>query len=58
MKYETAGDPVSGLRWTRKTTEKIAGELSARDHSPAGKDETKATHWSIFGAANHSVRTL
>lgn len=31
MKYETAGDPVSGLRWTRKTTEKIAGELSALD---------------------------
>ena len=29
MKYETAGDPVSGLRWTRKTTEKIADELSA-----------------------------
>lgn len=27
MKYETAGDPVSGLKWTRKTTEKIAGEL-------------------------------
>jgi len=22
-----AGDPVSGLRWTRKTTEKIAKEL-------------------------------
>ncbi len=31
MKYETAGDPVSGLRWTRKTTEKIANELSALD---------------------------
>ena len=29
MKYETAGDPVSGLRWTRKTTEKIADELSS-----------------------------
>lgn len=27
MKYETAGDPVTGLLWTRKTTEKIAGEL-------------------------------
>ena len=33
MKYETAGDPVSGLRWTRKTTEKIAGELSGLEHS-------------------------
>ena len=29
MKYEVAGDPVSGLRWTRKTTKKIAAELSA-----------------------------
>lgn len=27
MEYETAGDPVSGLKWTRKTTEKIAREL-------------------------------
>ena len=27
MKYEVAGDPVSGLRWTRKTTKKIAAEL-------------------------------
>jgi hypothetical protein len=24
MKYETAGDPVSGCKWTRKTTGKIA----------------------------------
>lgn len=28
MKYETAGDPISGLKWTRKTTEKISIELS------------------------------
>ena len=27
MKYETAGDPMSGLKWTRKTTRKIASEL-------------------------------
>jgi len=27
MVYETAGDPISGLLWTRKTTEKIACEL-------------------------------
>jgi hypothetical protein len=27
MKYETAGDPMTGLKWTRKTTEKIAKEL-------------------------------
>lgn len=27
MEYETAGDPVTGLKWTRKTTRKIAEEL-------------------------------
>jgi transposase len=31
MKYETAGDPMSGLKWTRKTTEKIAAELASVD---------------------------
>lgn len=29
MEYETAGDPMSGLKWTRKTTEKIANELNS-----------------------------
>jgi len=28
MEYETAGDPMSGLKWTRKTTSKISEELS------------------------------
>ena len=28
MKHETAGDPVSGCKWTRKTTAKIAKELN------------------------------
>ena len=27
MKHETAGDPMTGLKWTRRTTEKIAEEL-------------------------------
>ena len=27
MKHETAGDPMTGLKWTRRTTEKIADEL-------------------------------
>ncbi len=29
MEYETAGDPMSNLKWTRKTTEKISNELSS-----------------------------
>ena len=28
MKHETAGDPISGLKWTHKTTEKIAKQLA------------------------------
>ena len=28
MRHETAGDPITGLKWTRKTTEKIAKELA------------------------------
>ena len=28
MKYEVAGDPMSDLKWTRKTRQKIADELS------------------------------
>lgn len=27
LEYETAGDPMSDLKWTRKTTVKIALEL-------------------------------
>jgi len=29
MEHDTAGDPISGLKWTRKATEKVAGELRA-----------------------------
>ena len=29
MKYETAGDPITGLKWTRKTTGKIAKQLKS-----------------------------
>ena len=29
MEYETAGDPMTGLKWTRKTTQKLTNELKA-----------------------------
>jgi len=29
MEYETAGDPMTGLKWTRKTTQKVTHELKA-----------------------------
>jgi len=31
MQHDTAGDPMSGLKWTRKTTAKIAAELALLD---------------------------
>ena len=27
MEHHTAGDPISGLKWTHKTTDKISEEL-------------------------------
>jgi hypothetical protein len=29
MKYDTAGDPISGVKWSRRTTAKLAAELTA-----------------------------
>lgn len=29
MEHETAGDPITGLKWRRKTTEKLTNELKA-----------------------------
>ena len=29
MAHDTAGDPVSGIKWTRRTTEKVADELAS-----------------------------
>ena len=31
MAHEIAGDPISGLKWTRRTTERIAAELQTLD---------------------------
>ena len=52
MKYETAGDPVSGLRWTRKTTEKIADELLALNIRVSRKTVAK-----LLKQNNFSLRT-
>ncbi|MBT8339988.1 MAG: hypothetical protein KJP07_08240 [Desulfatitalea sp.] len=38
MKYETAGDPISGLKWTRKTTQKIAAELNIHRYIGQSQD--------------------
>jgi hypothetical protein len=41
MKYDTAGDPISGLKWTRKTTRKIAKELKAININVSDKTVAK-----------------
>lgn len=41
MRYETAGDPVTGLLWTRKTLDKICCELAKVGVSVSTKTVSK-----------------
>lgn len=50
MKYETAGDPMSDLKWTRKTTQKIAEELKS-----AGIEVSKTTVGNILKKLGYSL---
>jgi hypothetical protein len=52
MKYETAGDPMSELKWTRKTTAKIVEELALIDISVS-----KTTIGKIIKSLNFSLKT-
>lgn len=52
MKYETAGDPMSGLKWTRKTTQKIAEELKS-----VGIEVSKTTVGNILKKLGYSLKT-
>ena len=52
MEYETAGDPMSGLKWTRKTTAKISKELSS-----SGIDVGRTTVGKILKQLNFSLKT-
>jgi len=51
MKHETAGDPMTGLKWTRKTTEKIAAELQS-----AGIDVCARTVARLLRRLGYSLR--
>lgn len=51
MKHETAGDPMTELRWTRKTTEKVAAELQA-----AGIDVSPKTVARLLREMGYSLR--
>lgn len=52
MKYETAGDPMTGLLWTRKTREKIASELSIN-----GFEIGKTAVGKILKKMNYSLKS-
>jgi hypothetical protein len=41
MKYDTAGDPISGLKWTRKTTRKSVKELKTININVSDKTVAK-----------------
>lgn len=51
MEPETAGDPMTGLKWTRKTTEKISEELAA-----GGVQVSKNTVGRILKVLGFSLR--
>lgn len=52
MEYETAGDPMSDLKWTKKTTQKIAAELNF-----AGIDVSKTSVGNILKKLGYSLKT-
>jgi len=52
MKHETAGDPISGCKWTRKTTLKIAQQLKH-----AGIRVSSNTVGKLLKNMNFSLRT-
>lgn len=52
MEYEIAGDPISGLKWTRKTTQKIADELFLLDI-----EVSRVTVGKILKEMDYSLKT-
>jgi hypothetical protein len=52
LEYEIAGDPMTGLRWTRKTTQKLANWLSAN-----GQQVSANTVARLLRKMNFALRT-
>ncbi len=48
MTHETAGDPVSGLKWTRRTTAKLADELRGLQHWVVSPPPGRQRVFSVF----------
>jgi transposase len=51
MENETAGNPMSGLKWTKKTTQKIADELNC-----IGIKVSKNTVGTLLKEMDYSLR--
>ena len=51
MKYDTAGDPMAGQKWTRRTAEKIAQELRT-----LGIEVSRGTTARLLKAMDFSLR--
>lgn len=41
LQDETAGDPISGVKWTRKTLDKLAHALTTRYACPVGRETVR-----------------
>jgi hypothetical protein len=52
MERETAADPIGGVKWTGKTTEKIAGQLKL-----LGIDVSRNTAGQLLRQMKYSLRT-
>lgn len=58
MKNETAGDPITGLKWTRRTTQKIADQLEALGIEVSAKTVAKLLKQTGFSLrVNHKKLT-
>lgn len=51
MRHETAGDPITGLKWTHKTTAKVSAELQA-----GGIDVSARTVARLLDSMDYSLR--
>ena len=52
MEHGTAGGPVSGVKWTRRTTEKVADELAS-----AGIDVCPGTVGKLLKGLGYRLRS-
>ena len=54
---EERGDPVSPLRWTTKSTRKLAAELTRQGHQ-IGADTVGDLCWSLFNHLCERVQVI